>query len=82
MAPAQLSGPYFSRELTVDKFDEAAQRFLGRPAQELPWNHRVHHPEAMKLIQVEDVLANVDSALTQRAGRVGKNTLARPGTSS
>jgi len=82
VAPAQLSGPYFSRELTVDKFDEAAQRFLGRPAQELPWNRRVHHPEAMKLIQVEDVLAKVDSALTQRAGRGGKNTLARPGASS
>jgi heptosyltransferase I len=82
VAPAQLSGPYFSRNLTVDKFDEAAQRFLGRTAQELPWNRRVHHPDAMKLIQVEDVLAKVDSALTASKKGAGKNTLARAGVSS
>jgi len=64
VAPAALSGPYRSRHLTVDKFDEAAQRFLGQKADTLPWNSRVHHPEAIFMVTVEDILAKVGNALT------------------
>ena len=37
------SGPYFSRDLCVDRFDEAARRYLGRPAAELPWRTKIEH---------------------------------------
>ena len=65
VAPAALSGPYRSRHLTVDKFDEATQRFLGRTADTLPWNTRVHHPDAILMVTVEDVLTKIGNALTE-----------------
>lgn len=78
IAPAALSGPYHSREFTVDRFDEAARLYLGRPADELPWNRRVHHPDAMKLIPVNAVFTQVESALARVRSQPGKNTLAGP----
>ncbi|HYB31795.1 MAG TPA: glycosyltransferase family 9 protein [Steroidobacteraceae bacterium] len=57
------SGPYFSRELCVDRFDEAARRFLGRPAAELPWRTKIERPGVMDLIQPADVIGQLEAAL-------------------
>jgi len=67
--PAALSGPYHSRHLVVDKFGEAARRFLKREAAELPWNTRVHHPAAMSLITVEEVFERLSAALAEKGFR-------------
>ncbi len=56
VAPSGLSGPYFSRDLTIDKFDEAVRQFLQKDSTEVSWKTRVHTQEAMKLITVDEVL--------------------------
>lgn len=56
VAPSQLSGPYLSRELIVDKFPEAVRQFLGLDPARASWGTRVHCPEAMALITVAEVL--------------------------
>jgi heptosyltransferase I len=57
------SGPYFSRELCVDRFDEAARRFLGKTAAQLPWRSKIERPGVMALIEVADVIAKLEAAL-------------------
>jgi heptosyltransferase I len=57
------SGPYFSRDLCVDRFEEAARRFLGRPAAELPWRTRIEKPGVMDLIEPAEVIAKLETAL-------------------
>jgi heptosyltransferase I len=60
------SGPYFSRDLCVDRFDAAARRFLKRPAAELPWRTKIERPGVMDLIEPQEVIAKLEAAL-QRA---------------
>jgi heptosyltransferase I len=62
------SGPYFSRDLCVDHFDEAARRFLGRPAAELPWRTKIERPGVMDLIEPDEVIAKLEAALRRPVG--------------
>jgi heptosyltransferase I len=57
------SGPYFSRELCVDRFDEAARCFRGKPAAQLPWRTKIEQPGVMELIDAADVIAKLEQAL-------------------
>jgi heptosyltransferase I len=61
VAPSKLSGPYFSRELVIDKFNEAVQKVLGKSPATVKWGTRVHTQKAMELISVEAVLAKLSS---------------------
>ena len=36
----QRSGPYHSRHICIDKYDQAARCFLGRPTDRLPWGKK------------------------------------------
>jgi heptosyltransferase I len=49
------SGPYLSRAWTIDRYDEAARRYLGRPAARLAWTRKIEVPGVMDLITVDDV---------------------------
>lgn len=49
------TGPYVSRRLTVDRYAEALERFMGKTVDEVRWGQRVRHPQAMELIEVADV---------------------------
>lgn len=69
------SGPYFSRELCVDRFDEAARRFLGKTAAQLPWRTKIERPGVMELIEVADVIAKLEAAL-RRAVRLNPQSSA------
>jgi heptosyltransferase I len=62
------SGPYFSRDLCVDRFDAAARRYLGRPAAELPWRTKIERPGVMDLIEPVDVNAQLEAALRRPRG--------------
>ncbi|MBW8311019.1 MAG: glycosyltransferase family 9 protein [Rhizobium sp.] len=53
---AGRSGPYSDRRWCVNRYDEAARRFLGRPATTLPWGKRVEFPGVMDLVEVADVV--------------------------
>ena len=56
VAPSTLSGPYFSHNLTIDKFSEAVRIFLKKDPKKIPWQTRVHTSKAMELITVDEVI--------------------------
>ncbi len=55
------TGPYVSRQLTVDRYVEALDTFMGKTVQQVRWGQRVRDPAAMELIEVEDVTAKIDA---------------------
>jgi heptosyltransferase I len=59
------SGPYLSREWCVDVYAEAAQRFRQRPADELPWSHKIEEPGVMDLISPDQVYRQLDALLAR-----------------
>ncbi len=65
----ERSGPYFSRSSCVNRFDEAARRFLGKPAAELPWTTKIERAGVMDLIETQDVVRKLDGVLKQRGRR-------------
>lgn len=54
------SGPYLSRNLTVNAYPEATRHFLGKMPEELRWGQRVRSPGAMALIQLDDVIDRIN----------------------
>ena len=70
VAPPQLSGPYFSPELTVNRFPEAVRTILGRDPQTVEWTTRVHRGAPMRLIAVDDVLAKLAQVFEKTAPRI------------
>lgn len=56
------SGPYSDRRWCVNKYDEAALKYLGKPASELAWGSKVERPGVMDLITVDDVIDRFDAA--------------------
>ena len=64
--PAWGSGPYSDRRWCVDRYDEAALRFKGKPADQLPWGTRIHEPGVMDLITPEAVIAAFEGFLASR----------------
>lgn len=73
------SGPYSDRRWCVDRHDAAARKFLGRPADELPWGRKIEKTGVMDLVETEAVIERLDAFMTQadaRAAQSGKT----PGT--
>ena len=62
----QRAGPYYSRQWCVDKYDEAARKFLGKAAHEIPWTKKIELPGVMDLISVADVRERLDLLMAQR----------------
>jgi heptosyltransferase I len=59
----ERSGPYLSRQWCVNAYPQAALRFRGRPAEELPWTEKIEEPGVMDLIEVAQVTAKLDELL-------------------
>jgi heptosyltransferase I len=59
------SGPYFSLDLCASQFDEAAQRFRGKAAGELPWRTKIERSGVMDLIQPEQVIEKLNAAMAR-----------------
>ncbi|HEV7609687.1 MAG TPA: glycosyltransferase family 9 protein [Steroidobacteraceae bacterium] len=59
----QRSGPYESRRWCVNAYDDAARKFLGKPAAELPWTRKIELPGVMELIEVTAVCNKLDQLL-------------------
>lgn len=51
------SGPYSDRRYCVDRYDDAARKYLHTPASELKWGTKIEHAGVMDLITVEDAIA-------------------------
>ena len=53
----ERSGPYSDRRYCVDRYDDAARRYTGKPASALAWGTRIEHAGVMDLVTVEDAIA-------------------------
>ncbi|KRG66562.1 ADP-heptose--LPS heptosyltransferase [Stenotrophomonas terrae] len=51
------SGPYSDRRYCVDRYDDAARRYLHKPASALKWGTKIEFDEVMSLITVDDAIA-------------------------
>jgi heptosyltransferase I len=63
------TGPYFSRQWCVDRYELAATRFRGRSPAELPWTTKIEEPGVMDLIAVGDVCERLDALMAAGAPR-------------
>jgi heptosyltransferase I len=59
----ERSGPYYSRQWCVDKYDEAARKFLGRTKAQIPWTTKIEQPGVMDLITVSEVTEKLDALI-------------------
>jgi heptosyltransferase I len=59
----QRTGPYLSRQWCVDRYAQAALRFRGRDAAQLPWHQKIEDQGVMDLIEVADVRERLDALL-------------------
>ena len=63
------TGPYYSRQWCVDRYDAAALRFRGRRAADLPWTEKIEEPGVLDLIEPADVIERLDALLAAGAPR-------------
>ncbi len=54
------TGPYISRDLTINRYPDAISRYLGKNVRDLRWGQRVRHPDAMNMIEASDVIEKID----------------------
>ncbi len=58
------SGPYSDRRYCVDRYDDAARKYLGKQAADLKWGTKIEFDEVMELITVEDGIAAFERYVT------------------
>ncbi len=51
------SGPYSDLRYCVDRYDDAARKYLGKPASDVKWGAKIEHEGVMDLVTVEDAIA-------------------------
>ncbi len=51
------SGPYSDRRWCVDRYDDAARKYRGKPASELKWGTKIEADGVMDLVTVDDAVA-------------------------
>jgi heptosyltransferase I len=61
---SERTGPYFSRQWCIDRYDAAARRYRGRPASELAWGTKLEYRGVMDLIGVNEVIERLDELMT------------------
>lgn len=66
------TGPYLSRDLTVNAYPEAVRKFLGKSVDEVRWGQRVRDPRAIRLIRLARVNEQVDRVLAGRGAERGR----------
>ncbi|QOW21444.1 glycosyltransferase family 9 protein [Novilysobacter avium] len=62
------SGPYSDRRYCVDRYDDAARRYRGKPAAELRWGTKIEQPGVMDLVTVDDAIAAFERFVSDTAG--------------
>lgn len=62
------SGPYFSCEWCVEKYEEAARRYLKKPASAIRWGTKLEYPGVMELIQPDEVIGKLDALMHRLHG--------------
>jgi len=77
--PVWTSGPYSDRRFCVDRYEEAALRFKGKPAAQLPWGTRIHAPGVMDLIAAADAIEAFERFVTAASPLSPSSGTARAG---
>ncbi|MBN8736758.1 MAG: glycosyltransferase family 9 protein [Xanthomonadales bacterium] len=57
------SGPYSDRRWCVDRYDDAARKYLHKPAAAILWGTKIEYPGVMDLVTVDDVIERLDAAI-------------------
>jgi heptosyltransferase I len=57
------TGPYLSQSTVVNRYPDAARRFLGKTVDELRWGQRIRDKNAMLLVEIDDVREKIDGIL-------------------
>lgn len=65
------TGPYRHQEYVIDRYPDAVRRFLRREPEQLRWGTRVRDPEAMAMITVDAVCAQIDRLVIAAASGPG-----------
>jgi len=65
------SGPYSSTRYCADRYDDAARRFLGKPAASIPWGTKIEFDGVMDLVTVDDAIAAFQRFVSDRHGARG-----------
>ncbi len=60
---SKRSGPLASLEHCVDRFHDAARRFLGKAPEDVKWGKRIERGGVMDLVAVDDVIERLDALL-------------------
>ncbi len=58
---ATRCGPYSDLRWSPNRYDEAAKRFLGKPAAAIPWGKRIEFTGVMDLISVDEVIERFEA---------------------
>ena len=61
------TGPYLSLDWCVDRYDDAAVYRFGQKASNLRWGYKIHDPDVMGLITVEEVIQMAEKLLANLA---------------
>ena len=62
------SGPYSDRRYCVDRYDDAARRYLRKPAAELKWGRKIEFDGVMQLVTVDDAIAAFERYVADQLG--------------
>ncbi|HEL3255053.1 TPA: glycosyltransferase family 9 protein [Stenotrophomonas maltophilia] len=62
------SGPYSDRRYCVDRYDDAARKYLAKQASDLKWGTKIEFDDVMELITVEDGIAAFERYVADHAG--------------
>ena len=62
------SGPYSDRRYCVDRYDDAARKYLGKQADDLKWGTKIEFDDVMELITVEDGIAAFERYVADHLG--------------
>lgn len=58
------TGPYRSPQWVVSRYPQAVARYLGKSVDDVRWGTRARNPEALDLIQVDDVSGKLDEVMS------------------
>lgn len=62
------SGPYSDRRYCVDRYDDAARKYLAKQAADLKWGTKIEFDDVMELITVEDGIAAFEHYVADHLG--------------
>lgn len=62
------SGPYSDRRYCVDRYDDAARKYLAKQAADLKWGTKIEFDDVMELITVEDGIAAFERYVSDHLG--------------